>query len=118
MPRRPNRVANFSPPLQSNSTCALCQRQVPEHLITLHHLKPREKGGKAEHRTPLCKPCHKQIHATYGNTDLARVYDSLEALRAAPLLQPFLKWIRKQSPDRNFKTIRAKDHPHHGRRRY
>lgn len=98
--------------------CELCCRNVPARLITLHHLTPKQKGGKAEHRTSLCKSCHKQIHATYGNTDLARVYDSIEALRAAPLLQPFLKWIRKQSPDRNFRTVRSKEHPRHGQRRY
>jgi len=101
-----------------SARCELCLRHVPQRLITLHHLTPRQKGGKPEHRTPLCKPCHKQIHATYANTDLARVYDSIDALRRAPLLQPFLKWIRKQSPHRNFRTIRCKDHPHHGKRRY
>src|SRR4051812_43671009 len=99
-------------------TCELCERGVPARLITLHHLTPKQKGGKAEHRTPLCKPCHKQIHATYGNTELARLYDNLDALRAAPLLQPFLKWIRKQAPDRNFRTDRSKEHPHHGKRRH
>ena len=99
-------------------TCELCQRKVPPRLITQHHLKPKQKGGKAEHRTPLCKPCHKQVHATFGNTDLARVYDNVESLREAPLLKPFLDWIRKQSPDRNFKTERSKSHPHHGKRRY
>jgi 5-methylcytosine-specific restriction enzyme A len=99
-------------------TCALCLRSVPPQLITQHHLKPKRKGGKAEHRTPLCKPCHKQVHATFGNTDLARMYDSVEALREAPLLQPFLKWVRKQSADRNFRTLQSKDHPRHGRRRY
>ena len=98
--------------------CELCHRLVPVELITQHHLMPRQKGGKAEHRTPLCKPCHKQIHATFGNTDLARVYDNIDALRKATLLQPFLKWIRKQSPDRNFRTARSKSHPHHGKRRY
>jgi hypothetical protein len=100
------------------SRCELCGRHVPVNLITLHHLTPRQKGGKAEHRTALCKPCHKQIHATFGNTDLARLYDSIESLRRAPLLQAFLKWIRKQSPDRNFRTVRSKEHPYHGKRRY
>jgi hypothetical protein len=70
--------------------CQLCERDVPRHLITQHHLKPVQKGGKAEHRTPLCKPCHKQLHATFSNTDLAQLYDSIEALRRAIPLQPFL----------------------------
>ena len=99
-------------------TCELCQREVPPQLITQHHLRPRQKGGKAEHRTPLCKPCHKQVHATFGNTDLSRAYDSIESLRQAPRLKSFLRWIRKQSPDRNFRKVRAKEHPHHGKRRY
>ena len=99
-------------------TCALCQRKVPPRLITQHHLRPRQKGGKAEHRTPLCKPCHKQVHATFGNTDLARVYDSIDSLRESPLLKPFLKWIRKQSPDRNFRTMRSRAHPDRGKRCY
>jgi 5-methylcytosine-specific restriction protein A len=98
--------------------CTLCERDVPARLITQHHLTPRQKGGRAEHRTPLCKPCHKQVHAMFGNTELARVYDSIESLREARALQPFLKWIRKQSPGRNFRTHRSRGHPHHGRRRY
>src|SRR3954452_7441893 len=91
--------------------CQLCERDVPKHLITLHHLKPRQKGGRAEHRTPLCKPCHKQLHATFSNTGLARRYDSIPALREAIPLQPFLSWIRKQKPDRNFRTVLSEAHP-------
>jgi 5-methylcytosine-specific restriction protein A len=93
------------------SRCELCGRDVPRSLITLHHLTPKEKGGKAEHRTPLCKPCHKQLHATFGNADMARTYASIPALLKAPQLQPFLKWIRKQKPDRNFCTITSRTHP-------
>ena len=98
-------------------TCTLCERAVPKNLITLHHLKPKQKGGKAEHRTPLCKPCHKQLHATSSNAHLAEVYSSIETLRAASELQPFLNWIRKQKPDRNFRTIMSDSHPNAGRRR-
>lgn len=85
-------------------TCSLCEREVPAQLITLHHLKPRQKGGTAADRTPLCKPCHKQLHATFSNTELAKRLDSIAALRRAAPLELFLKWIRKQRPDRNFAT--------------
>ena len=105
------------PPEPPTPACSLCQRQVPAELITQHHLKPREKGGKAEHRTPLCRPCHKQLHALFSNADLARLYDSIEALRQAPVLQPFLKWIRKQKSDRVFQTRLASNHPEARRRR-
>jgi hypothetical protein len=89
---------------QPTGTCQLCERQVPRDLITLHHLKPKEQGGKPEHRTPLCRPCHKQLHAVYSNKTLARSLDRIELLKAAPELQTFLAWIRKQRPDRNFQV--------------
>ena len=98
-------------------TCSLCERSVPANLITLHHLKPKSRGGQAEHRTPLCKPCHKQLHATYTNKELDLKLDSLESLRQAEQLQPFLAWIRKQKPDRNFRTMLSNGHPESRRRR-
>ena len=97
--------------------CALCHREVPARLITMHHLHPKSRGGKAEQRVPLCKPCHKQLHAMFSNVELEKVYPTLEALRKAPQLQPFLKWIRKQKPDRNFRTVQSKHHPDARRRK-
>jgi 5-methylcytosine-specific restriction protein A len=91
--------------------CALCGRVVPHALITLHHLLPKEEGGEAEHRLPFCKPCHKQVHATFSNKQLAARYDSIEKLQAASELSKFLAWIRKQRPDRNFRAITSNDHP-------
>jgi 5-methylcytosine-specific restriction enzyme A len=99
------------------SRCELCGRDVPLSMITLHHLTPREKGGKAEHRAPLCKPCHKQLHATFGNAQLAKELASIDALQRVEALQPFLKWIRKQKPDRNFRTITSSLHPESKRNR-
>lgn len=96
--------------------CSLCQRLVSQEMITLHHLKPREKGGTAEHRTPLCRPCHKQLHAIFSNAELAVLYNTIEALRQATKLQSFLKWIRKQKPGRNFRSCQANDHPRARRR--
>jgi hypothetical protein len=40
------------------------------------------------------------IHATYTNATLAGVYATLEELRQAPDLAPFLRWVRKQPPSR------------------
>jgi hypothetical protein len=57
------------------------------------------------------------LHATFSNNDLAQLYDSIQRFRGASMLQPFLKWIRKQKPDRNFRTIISDAHPHARRRR-
>ena len=95
--------------------CALCDRNVPKRLITLHHLKPKSRGGKAEHRVPLCRMCHRQIHAMFDNRTLDRELADLEKLRSHPLLQPFMRWIVKQAPDRNFATHAANTQPTTGR---
>jgi|SRR4051812_8218199 5-methylcytosine-specific restriction protein A len=100
------------PPRDDSQVCSLCERLVPSRLITLHHLKPKQRGGKAHHRTPLCKPCHKQLHATYSNKELDQQLNSIESLRQAAELQSFLVWIRKQKSDRNFRTITSNAHPH------
>jgi hypothetical protein len=103
-------------PDSGQETCSLCEREVPREMITLHHLKPREKGGRAEHRTPLCRPCHKQLHAVFSNKALAKSLDRIDLLKASPELQPFLRWIRRQKPDRNFRTIMSNSHPRRRRR--
>jgi hypothetical protein len=91
--------------------CALCERNIPARLITLHHLKPEEKGGKANDRVALCRPCHKQLHATFSTTELARTFNTVPSLLVAPRLQGLLRWVRKQSPDRVFRTAVSKAHP-------
>ncbi len=81
---------------------------MPKRLITLHHLKPKSRGGGPEVRVPACKPCHKTIHATFTNKQLAADYTTLESLRTAPELTGFLKFIRKQRPEKNVVVKRRK----------
>ena len=97
--------------------CQLCGRSVPKRLITLHHLKPKSRGGTAEDRVPLCKPCHKQVHAMFDNRTLERELADLPALRRHPAMEAFMKWIVKQSPHRNFKVAVSNAHPRGKRRR-
>jgi hypothetical protein len=95
----------------------LCGRHVPRRLITQHHLTPRERGGKPEHRVPMCRPCHKQVHAVFGNKQLAALYNDLPSLRTAPALQPFIRFIRKQRPDAQVQTRMSHAHPARTKRR-
>lgn len=83
-------------------TCELCERDVEN--LTHHHLTPREHGG--EEVVDLCQPCHAQIHALYTNDTLAEELNSLRALRRAPEMRRFLRWIQKQR-DRHFPVRRA-----------
>jgi len=40
------------------------------------------------------------VHATYTNATLAQVYPTIEQLRGAPELAPYVKWVRKQPASR------------------
>ena len=91
--------------------CALCRRAVPGRLITLHHLKPKSRGGGAEVRVPTCRTCHKQVHASFTNKELDEGFDSVAALRDSPRLAGFVRWIAKQKPDRTFTVDRDSAKP-------
>ena len=97
--------------------CALCGRAIPSKLITLHHLTPKERGGGPDDRVPLCKPCHKQIHALYDNKHLDQHLASIASLRSDPAMRAFLKWVRKQPPTASVTTRMSNAHPDARRRR-
>jgi hypothetical protein len=80
--------------------CALCGRPFVRGQLTRHHCLPRQKGGTQEDVELICGQCHGMVHATYRNSTLADLYPTIEQLRKAPELAPFLRWVRKQPPSR------------------
>src|SRR5690349_16666001 len=74
--------------------CALCEREVSS--VSRHHLVPKSEGGMFT--VDLCAACHKTLHSFFTNRTLAKEMPSLEALRQAPEIQRYLRWIRRQ-PD-------------------
>lgn len=86
--------------------CELCNRVVP--VTTVHHLTPRELGGRHEGTADLCIPCHKQIHHLYTNRELVVLgLTSIEALQADPKIRSYLKWIYKQAPTTIPRSIKS-----------
>src|SRR5262245_44934628 len=86
--------------------CSLCERPFERARLTKHHCLPKQKGGTNEDVELLCSQCHGVVHATYTNRTLAASYSTIEELRQAPELAPFLRWVRKQPPSR-----KKKNHP-------
>lgn len=79
--------------------CPLCRRPIPEGAPqSRHHLVPRLRGGKRGDTVLLHQICHSEIHATLSETELARDYNSIEALRAHPRLAKFIAWVAKRPP--------------------
>lgn len=81
-------------------TCPLCLRPIPEGVPqSLHHLVPKLKGGKGGAVVLLHHICHKEIHARFSEAELARLYNTPEALCAAPEMAGFLAWVAKRPPE-------------------
>ena len=88
--------------------CPLCLRSIPPGVPqSVHHLVPRLKGGKGGPTVLLHHICHKEIHATLTEAELARSYATPEALRAHPRLAAFATWVAKRPPDFNARSLRG-----------
>lgn len=84
----------------STPICPLCDRPIPpEAPQSRHHLVPRLKGGKRGETVLLHHICHKEIHATLTEAEIARDYANVDALRRHPRLAAFILWIAKRPPE-------------------
>lgn len=80
--------------------CPLCERPIPPGApSSLHHLVPKLKGGKGGPVVRLHHICHKEIHASLAEAELARNFSSIEALRSHPRLEKFIRWVAKRPPE-------------------
>lgn len=77
----------------------LCDRPIPAGVPqSAHHLVPKLKGGKGGPTVLLHHICHREIHASLTEAELAQSYNTVEALRAHPRLAKFAAWISKRPP--------------------
>lgn len=96
--RRPE--SNWPPPPREPERCGLCGRETP--LLTEHHLVPRSQGrrqGVKPQDLPtvmLCPACHKFLHRTFTNAELAGEYSSVDALLEHEAVRRFVAWVRTQ----------------------
>ncbi len=82
---------------QPDPICPLCDRSIPAAQRDAHHLVPKSRGGV--HTVWLHRICHRQVHALFTETELARQLQHAEALRAHPDMQRFLDWVRRKPND-------------------
>ena len=70
--------------------CALCGRPLGVK-VEWHHPVPKSEGGRET--VPVHPICHRTIHATLTNAQLAQDYADFAVLRAHPDMARFLRWI-------------------------
>lgn len=96
---------------QPDLICPLCDRVIPPSQRDAHHLVPKSKGGRQTEY--MHRICHRQIHALFTETELAKQLNSVEALLAHPGIQRFVAWVKTKPEDlmeRTRKSQRLKTH--------
>lgn len=77
--------------------CPLCDRPVPPSQQDAHHWVPKSKGGRDT--ALLHRICHRQVHALFTETELARDHPTAQALRAQPEVATFVAWVQTKPDD-------------------
>ena len=85
--------------------CWLCGRPLGRR-VEWHHPKPKSRGGRET--VPVHPICHRTIHASFSNVELARLDAEGRALAGQAELQPFLAWIAGKPPDFHAPTRRKR----------
>lgn len=83
--------------------CWLCARPLGRR-VEQHHPVPKSRGGRETR--PVHPICHRTLHATFNNKELARTGDDPQALGQHPDLARFLRWIATKDPDFHAPTRR------------
>lgn len=77
--------------------CWLCAR-VLGRRIEWHHPVPKSRGGRET--VPVHPICHRTIHATFTNAQLARMGPEAATLLAADeSLRRFVRWLENKPAD-------------------
>jgi hypothetical protein len=79
--------------------CPLCERDIVPGSADKHHLIPKLKGGKNGPTVNLHTVCHKKIHSTFSENELARIYNTIDKLLCHPDIQNFVKWVKNKPLD-------------------
>jgi hypothetical protein len=85
--------------------CWLCARPLGRRMEQ-HHPVPKSRGGRVTR--PVHPICHRALHSTFTNKELARVGDDPAALGSHPQLSRFLAWVAGKPADFHAPTRRPR----------
>ena len=93
-------------PSLAKLACPICDRLIPDSQKDAHHLVPKSKGGKTTQY--LHRICHRQIHALFSETRLAKELNTADAIKKQPEMQKFIEWVKSKPDDFYERTSKSK----------
>lgn len=95
--KRPENVTHAKLVAGTEPACPLCLRPIPASQFDRHHLIPKSKGGKSTEG--MHRACHRHIHMVLTEQELAKVYNTPEALLEREEISTFVEWIKGKPND-------------------
>ncbi len=87
-------------------SCPLCGRAlIVGRSVDEHHLLPKSQGGREKFL--MHRICHRKIHATFTEKELARIYSTWQALQAHEDIAAFIAWVQKKPPEYYDNSVKA-----------
>ncbi len=91
---------------QALEDCPLCGRPLVQgQSIDEHHLLPKSQGGRQTYT--VHRICHRKIHATFTEKELARSYGTWTLLQAHEDIAAFIVWVQKKPPEYYDNSVKA-----------
>jgi hypothetical protein len=90
-------------PSVAPQACALCGRLLGAR-VEWHHVVPKSQGGRDT--VALHPICHRTIHATASNAELARLYPTVPLLLEREDIRRFVAWVADKPADFHAPTRR------------
>jgi len=81
---------------QPPPACWLCARPLGRRT-EWHHPVPKARGGRQT--VPVHPICHRTLHATFTNAELARIGDDPPQLRTDARIARFVAWVADKPTD-------------------
>ncbi len=90
--------------------CPVCGRPMLKgDSVDRHHWRPKSRGGKESEY--LHRSCHRKLHSLFSDKELAAGFATVEQLRQHPEMQKFIRWVRRQSPERVVRHDKLRPRP-------
>ena len=89
-----------------DEVCPLCARVIPKSELQAHHWIPKSKGGSET--AYLHAICHRQVHALFSESELAKQFHGPEQLLANAQFANFIAWVKSKPIDFKQSTRKSK----------